>query len=104
MGKNRTKEERPQQPKKLKMPRVPFLGNVYNARIYPLRDYGVKGIIWYQGEHNSIRFEIYSELLKDMVLNWREIIGSEVPFYYVQILVGLEDCSGERPQMGIRQE
>ena len=79
------KEKRPQHPKKLKMPRVPFLGNVYNARIYPLRDYGVKGIIWYQGEHNSIRFEIYSELLKDMVLNWREIIGSEVPFYYVQI-------------------
>ena len=77
--------ERPTQPKKLQMPRVPYLGNVYNARIYPLRDYGVKGIIWYQGEHNSIRFEIYSELLKDMVLNWREILGAEVPFYYVQV-------------------
>ena len=77
--------ERPAPPKKLKMPRVPFLGNVYNGRIYPLRDYGVKGIIWYQGEHNSIRFEIYSELLKSMVLNWRELIGLEVPFYYVQI-------------------
>ena len=76
---------RPAQPRKLPMPRVPFLGNVYNARIYPLADYGVKGIIWYQGEHNSIRFESYSELLKTMVLNWRELIGAEVPFYYVQI-------------------
>ena len=84
-GENGRKGERPVQPKKLKMPRVPYLGNVYNARTYPLRDYGVKGIIWYQGEHNSIRFEIYSELLKDMVTHWRSLIGSEVPFYYVQV-------------------
>ena len=84
-NKHGQKGERPTQPKKLKMPRVPFLGNVYNGRMYPLRDYGVKGIIWYQGEHNSIRFEIYSELLKNMVSHWRELIGSDVPFYYVQI-------------------
>ena len=30
-----------------------YPANIYNAMIYPVRPYGIRGIIWYQGERNS---------------------------------------------------
>jgi len=30
-----------------------YPGNIYNAMIYPIRGYGIKGMVWYQGERNS---------------------------------------------------
>jgi sialate O-acetylesterase len=30
-----------------------YPANIFNAMIYPIRPYGIKGVIWYQGERNS---------------------------------------------------
>ena len=30
-----------------------YPANIYNAMVYPIRPYGIRGIIWYQGERNS---------------------------------------------------
>ena len=30
-----------------------FPGNIFNAMIHPVRPYGIRGMIWYQGERNS---------------------------------------------------
>jgi sialate O-acetylesterase len=30
-----------------------FPGNIFNAMIYPVRPYGIRGMIWYQGERNA---------------------------------------------------
>jgi len=59
---------------------------LYNAMIFPLIPYSIKGALWYQGESNRLEPEVYRELLPAMVKDWRTRwnIG-DFPFYYVQI-------------------
>lgn len=62
-------------------------GVCYNAAVHPLLGYGIKGVIWYQGEANKTRPDEYAQLLPAMVNSWRQKwdIG-DFPFYYVQIV------------------
>lgn len=63
---------------------------LYNAMIHPLIPYGIRGVIWYQGESNvnycpndGVRYEKLFPLLID---SWRtEWNQGDFPFYYVQI-------------------
>lgn len=59
---------------------------LYNAMINPITGYGIKGVIWYQGEANRSNASEYAQLMQQMVKGWRKAwnIG-EWPFYYVQI-------------------
>jgi len=59
---------------------------IFNAMINPLVDYGIKGVIWYQGEANRNEPGRYRDLLPALVNDWRTKwnIG-EFPFYYAQI-------------------
>lgn len=59
---------------------------LFNAMIHPMVGYGIRGLIWYQGESNRNEPDHYRELLTCLVENWRNKwdIG-EFPFYYVQI-------------------
>lgn len=59
---------------------------LFNAMIHPLLGYGVKGVIWYQGEANRIEPKFYQMLFPIMVKQWRKDWGiGDFPFYYVQI-------------------
>jgi len=59
---------------------------LYNAMIAPLLSYGIRGVIWYQGESNAERPYQYRKLFPAMVKNWRDDWGQgDFPFYYVQI-------------------
>ncbi|MFA6086579.1 sialate O-acetylesterase [Mucilaginibacter sp.] len=59
---------------------------LFNAMINPVVGYGIKGVIWYQGEQNRINYQQYDRLLAAMVNEWRKIWQmGEWPFYYVQI-------------------
>lgn len=59
---------------------------LYNALFHPVAGYGVRGIIWYQGENNLREPELYARLFPAMVGEWRTMIGrGDIPFYYVQI-------------------
>lgn len=58
---------------------------LYNGMIHPLRNYKIKGAIWYQGEGNAGRADKYTELFSTMIQQWREVFGYDFPFYYVQI-------------------
>ena len=57
--------------------------------IHPILPYGIKGIIWYQGESNIEQggpdFDVYRTLFPLMVDDLRKKLGHEVPFYYAQI-------------------
>ncbi|GAA0135137.1 sialate O-acetylesterase [Paenibacillus sp. YSY-4.3] len=66
---------------------------VYNSMIAPLREYPVKGILWYQGESNTGRPAGYRELFAALVRDWRRNWGSaDLPFIYVQLAnLGEED-------------
>lgn len=61
---------------------------MYNAMLYPVAGYTVKGFIWNQGETNALRRTqgIYPEYLSRMVAHWRQLWGDDtLPFYTVEI-------------------
>src|SRR5690554_1276320 len=59
---------------------------LYNAMLHPLIPYGIRGVIWYQGEGNRMNPEQYGRLFPAMITNWRQKWGiGEFPFYFVQI-------------------
>lgn len=75
-------------------PRAPFdprshyqhPSGLYNAMISPLLPYGIKGVIWYQGEGNSDRAYQYRSLFQTLITDWRGRFGQgDFPFLFVQL-------------------
>jgi sialate O-acetylesterase len=59
---------------------------LYNAMVYPVINYRIKGAIWYQGEANVGRADQYAKIFPLMINNWRDAWGiKDFPFYFVQI-------------------
>lgn len=59
---------------------------LYNGMIAPVVPYGIKGVIWYQGESNRDQPYLYRKLLGTMIEGWRNAWDQgDFPFYYVQI-------------------
>jgi sialate O-acetylesterase len=59
---------------------------LYNAMIAPFTSYGLKGIVWYQGESNASKPEVYEHLLPALAKDWRtQFKQPEIPFLYVQL-------------------
>lgn len=63
-----------------------FPAALYNAMIAPVVPYGMKGVIWYQGESNAGKSKEYQTLFPAMIADWRAKwkLG-DFPFLYVQI-------------------
>ncbi|QDT41805.1 hypothetical protein Pan241w_18690 [Gimesia alba] len=86
-------------PRRPRGPRNPLTGNhrpsnIYNGVLYPTIGYGIKGVIWYQGESNASRAYQYRKLFPFMIQNWRdEWNQGDFPFYWVQ----LADFRSEKP-------
>jgi len=58
----------------------------YNAMIAPLLPFSLKGVIWYQGETNSLEPYRYQALFSSMINNWRRGFNKpELPFLFVQL-------------------
>lgn len=80
---------------------------LYNAMIAPLKDYAVRGVIWYQGESNVDRRNEYAALLTAMITDWRRTFGnSELPFYLVELadFLSKEDTGGRKAWAEMRGE
>jgi sialate O-acetylesterase len=58
---------------------------IYNAMINPLIPFRIAGVLWYQGEANTINYYAYKQLLSALITSWRDKWGYEFPFYYAQI-------------------
>lgn len=59
---------------------------LYNAMIAPLTNYGLKGVLWYQGESNVGNAKAYNILLPSIIADWRARFNKpDLPFYYVQL-------------------
>lgn len=96
------------------MPQVPAMMffhykpvGLYNAMIAPLRNYGVKGVVWYQGESNVSRRNEYAALLTAMIADWRKLFDNpELPFCIVELADFLhpDDTGGRKAWAEMRQE
>ena len=60
-------------------------GSIYNAMIAPMINYNIAGVIWYQGESNTINASTYAETFAALIGSWRSLWGYGFPFYYAQI-------------------
>lgn len=60
-------------------------GYAFNAMIAPLVPYRIAGVIWYQGENNTVNAASYHRLFTRMITSWRSLWGYPFPFYFVQI-------------------
>jgi sialate O-acetylesterase len=78
----------PKEPVKLAPPGPPGPGTpavLYNAMIYPLLNFNVRGAIWYQGESNTGRAYEYRTLFPAMIVDWRKRFNCDLPFMLVQL-------------------
>ncbi|MEY3607746.1 MAG: hypothetical protein RLZZ447_534, partial [Verrucomicrobiota bacterium] len=72
-------------------------GNIFAGVVHPTLGYGMKGVIWYQGESNAGRAHEYATLFPFMIEQWRKEWGQgDFPFYWVQ----LADYREEKPRPG----
>lgn len=58
---------------------------LFNAMINPLIPYGIRGIIWYQGEQNvgsTFYHELFSQMINDWRIRWKQ---GNFPFLFVQL-------------------
>lgn len=58
----------------------------YNAMIHPIVPYGIRGVLWYQGESNAGRAYQYREAMPLLIADWRHKWNKpNMPFYFVQL-------------------
>lgn len=65
-------------------PNSPY--TLFDSRLAPLIPYGIRGVIWYQGESNAAEAVVYRRLLPLMIRDWRRAWGQgDFPFLVVQL-------------------
>lgn len=58
----------------------------YNGMISPFTAFPIKGVIWYQGESNTIHADEYAKLLESMIEGWRKAWGDpQLSFVLAQL-------------------
>ena len=80
---------------------------LYNAMIAPLQNYGIRGVLWYQGESNVDRRNEYAALLTAMIADWRSTFDKpELPFYIVELadFLSKDDIGGRQAWAEMRKE
>ena len=59
---------------------------VFNGMINPLKNIGITGVLFYQGESNTGHPYNYQKFFTHMIQDWRQILGQgDIPFLYVQL-------------------
>lgn len=61
------------------------VARIYNAMIAPIHDFKIAGVLWYQGESNTINGGAYREMFGTLIESWRAKWGYDFPFYFAQI-------------------
>ena len=61
-------------------------GNIFAGTLHPVVGFGIKGVLWYQGEANAGRGYEYASLFPFLIEQWRKEWGQgDFPFYWVQL-------------------
>jgi sialate O-acetylesterase len=77
---------------------------MYQAMIHPLRHYGIKGFLWYQGESNNGEGIDYYHKMRVLVSGWRKQFNApQAPFLFVQ-LAPFRYNKGGLPEIWVAQQ
>lgn len=61
-------------------------GNFFGGMLSPAIGFGIRGILWYQGESNAGREAEYADLFPVLINSWREAWDNpKLPFFWVQL-------------------
>jgi len=72
-------------PKNIFGPNI-FPSLLYNGMIHPIKNFPIKGVIWYQGESNVYNAGEYTDLMKRWISDWRQVwTNKNIPFIWVQL-------------------
>ena len=59
---------------------------LFESAMLPLAGYGVRGVLWYQGESNADNVEVHERLFGLLEQSWRKFFDdARLPFYAVQL-------------------
>lgn len=58
---------------------------IYHTMLETIMPYTCAGVIWYQGEEDAAKSEMYCRLYAQMVRCWRDKWGEELPFIQAQL-------------------
>lgn len=70
-------------PKGHKSNKVP--GILYKNMVKKIAGYSSKGVIWYQGENDEHKAEMYFKLFSSLIKCWRDTWREKLPFLFVQL-------------------
>lgn len=71
-------------------PRTPWepiagRSTLHNAMVAPLHDYGLRGVVWQQGESDTDMGHRYFDHLQALKAQWRNQFGADLPVLIVQL-------------------
>lgn len=58
---------------------------LYRSMVCQVAPYGARGVLWYQGEADDERAELYHRIFPALIRSWRDLWGEELPFLFVQL-------------------
>lgn len=58
---------------------------IYNGMLHPVIPFGIRGVLWYQGETNAGRAFEYRKTFPLMIESWRKEWKDDFPFLFVQL-------------------
>lgn len=58
---------------------------LYHSMLSQISGFACRGVIWYQGESDDQKADIYDKLFSTMIRCWRDAWKEELPFLFVQL-------------------
>lgn len=80
---------------------------LYHSMLKPLAPYSIRGVIWYQGEADDEKAEIYDRIFPALIQSWRKLWSEDLPFLFVQLAPFRQwlGCKGTRyPEIRAAQQ
>lgn len=60
-------------------------GGLYHAMVEKIAGFACRGVIWYQGESDDVKADLYARLFTNVIECWRKAWFEELPFLFVQL-------------------
>lgn len=78
---------------------------LYYTMIERVAPYKINGVLWYQGEQDAGKAEIYHKMLMHLIYQWREAWQDEaLPFYIVQLPMWIDKNATDDKSWAVMRE